>query len=551
MKKIVFSALLAAACLCGYAQYDPYTTTGSWSPNIFNTFSVPPGCPLAPLTLPGGLIDISGGRVNFQGVPGACEHRMWKPLGTLYDRNFNIDFDLNMTSSFTGASLLPMVLSSGNLNPSFTIPMTSCAQMNPMDVLAVSFNTPSAYSPANPQLGIFLMDNGVVQSTPGSITISYDTTYFVRVLIYGNQSGELRVFANSERSQLVGSFCFDFPESVNRLAFMQHAVHSGSGRDRVTNGWLDNSNVYTTDEQCCMLSLSGPKVICDGDKGKYTINTNGVFTGFSISPSDVIAGINPNNGMLIVPDWGTVTSAPKEVTITVYALCQCDTISSTYTVYVYPSTDPVFNITGLGSSGSMLTNFSATSSASIPGTLHSWELYLSDAAATPISLIRGLFTQLSTGSGSTWNINASTPLPQLITNTYYLVRQRTSFEDAICKPQASTRLIYISDAGRAMDISGEEALELGPQQIALLNNRSLEAGDNIRVFPNPTSGMVNIEAGKTVDSWELLDAGGRVLRTHTENSSRFRIDMSTYAKGMYFLRMHSGGKIYTDKISIQ
>ena len=72
---------------------------------------------------------------------------------------------------------------------------------------------------------------------------------------------------------------------------------------------------------------------------------------------------------------------------------------------------------------------------------------------------------------------------------------------------------------------------------------------NITLYPNPTTGMVNVQF--TMNNVQLgdaeiqvLDVYGRLLQTvETCHGASLQIDLSHYATGIYFVRWVNGGKV--------
>lgn len=74
----------------------------------------------------------------------------------------------------------------------------------------------------------------------------------------------------------------------------------------------------------------------------------------------------------------------------------------------------------------------------------------------------------------------------------------------------------------------------------------------IRCFPNPSSGNFNLEIAiqTSVYDLEIYNAlGERILNKKMEGEKN-EIDLSSYPKGMYFIRVESKGTILTDKIML-
>jgi hypothetical protein len=78
----------------------------------------------------------------------------------------------------------------------------------------------------------------------------------------------------------------------------------------------------------------------------------------------------------------------------------------------------------------------------------------------------------------------------------------------------------------------------------------------IRCYPNPTTGMVNVEC--TMNNVQLgnaeiqvLDMYGRLLHTEMMYTSTMQIDLSRYANGIYFLRwVNDENVIGTSKVML-
>ncbi len=72
---------------------------------------------------------------------------------------------------------------------------------------------------------------------------------------------------------------------------------------------------------------------------------------------------------------------------------------------------------------------------------------------------------------------------------------------------------------------------------------------DITLYPNPTTGMVNVQFTTNNEQWEnaeiqVLDVYGRLLQTvETCHGASLQIDLSRYATGIYFVRMVNGGKV--------
>lgn len=81
-----------------------------------------------------------------------------------------------------------------------------------------------------------------------------------------------------------------------------------------------------------------------------------------------------------------------------------------------------------------------------------------------------------------------------------------------------------------------------------LSNPDFETDNSISIYPNPTSGMVNIRSDFNVKSIELFDVQGRLLQTNIVNENNSTINVATQASGVYFVRVVSDEGIKVEKL---
>ena len=80
--------------------------------------------------------------------------------------------------------------------------------------------------------------------------------------------------------------------------------------------------------------------------------------------------------------------------------------------------------------------------------------------------------------------------------------------------------------------------------------------DNFEVFPNPSNGKFNITLkGKNHDKTKVTivnNLGEYILTKNiSNNTNNIFIDLSTYKKGIYFLKIKTGSNIFTKSIIVQ
>lgn len=75
---------------------------------------------------------------------------------------------------------------------------------------------------------------------------------------------------------------------------------------------------------------------------------------------------------------------------------------------------------------------------------------------------------------------------------------------------------------------------------------------NFNIYPNPASGQINIELENVGQAKiTLMDVLGNEVYSITSNSTLMKVDVSTYSKGIYFVKVESGNRISSEKIIIQ
>ena len=84
--------------------------------------------------------------------------------------------------------------------------------------------------------------------------------------------------------------------------------------------------------------------------------------------------------------------------------------------------------------------------------------------------------------------------------------------------------------GTAGNYSWDVYLNLSTVSVEQLDNSSL----SLKVYPNPTSGLIHLDCKEQVESIELLDALGRKVRVYSGDQKAIE---SGKAPGVYFLRI--------------
>jgi hypothetical protein len=91
------------------------------------------------------------------------------------------------------------------------------------------------------------------------------------------------------------------------------------------------------------------------------------------------------------------------------------------------------------------------------------------------------------------------------------------------------------------------------QKDKTVNNDDLLSGKSVKIYPNPTTGLVNVElthfgAGTVV---KVLNLSGAVVKTLQPTGNLFEIDLSIVRSGIYIVQCNDGETMVSKKIVVQ
>ncbi len=79
--------------------------------------------------------------------------------------------------------------------------------------------------------------------------------------------------------------------------------------------------------------------------------------------------------------------------------------------------------------------------------------------------------------------------------------------------------------------------------------------NHILIYPNPTSGIVNINLTGLEDlsglSLQITDVSGKIIKQLLVNSKELSVDLSEFESGVYFLRIQTENSIFVEKIIVE
>ncbi|MCD4833209.1 MAG: T9SS type A sorting domain-containing protein, partial [Bacteroidales bacterium] len=82
-------------------------------------------------------------------------------------------------------------------------------------------------------------------------------------------------------------------------------------------------------------------------------------------------------------------------------------------------------------------------------------------------------------------------------------------------------------------------------------NENISQNSNLlNIYPNPTNGIIHIEA-KNIQAIEIIDMTGKVVKQLQETSNKMQIDLSKIHKGIYLIKVKTEKGIVTKKIILE
>ena len=89
----------------------------------------------------------------------------------------------------------------------------------------------------------------------------------------------------------------------------------------------------------------------------------------------------------------------------------------------------------------------------------------------------------------------------------------------------------------------------------IINSATTIQSNNIKIFPNPTTGLLNISSEDIIKGLSMINnIGEEVLNNYLrsyKNISKEKLNISTLPRGMYFIRLKVNNQIINHKILLQ
>lgn len=108
--------------------------------------------------------------------------------------------------------------------------------------------------------------------------------------------------------------------------------------------------------------------------------------------------------------------------------------------------------------------------------------------------------------------------------------------------------------GRSVDGGGDPIPDFRMIETIMPSEETLHVIDvdyqnsDIKVFPNPTNGIVNITHHEAINQVSLFSINGQLVYRASDNSESLELDLSNLNQGIYFISVNTNSSVYTKKV---
>ena len=118
----------------------------------------------------------------------------------------------------------------------------------------------------------------------------------------------------------------------------------------------------------------------------------------------------------------------------------------------------------------------------------------------------------------------------------------------------NAKIIPCPDCSDSIRMRPDIFSEVKDVEIDLVNIETINSQIPFEIYPNPTSGMVNIVLHENQKYFEIRIQqmnGREILAQKYEHSANIILDLSPYPKGIYLLTITTAEKVFTEKVILQ
>lgn len=193
-------------------------------------------------------------------------------------------------------------------------------------------------------------------------------------------------------------------------------------------------------------------------------------------------------------------------------------------------------------------NFLLLPEITLPSSFDTFDLSFKIAASCPTTqtyFAENVSVYLAPSTATVAEIIALTPIYSMTLTEDYRSYAITENIDISSYSGQSFRIVF-----RHHDCTDQEAVfidDVTVTQTTLANNEFLAS--KFSVYPNPANNFVNIAAnGLNMNSIELSDLNGRVVKNISVNGSETQVNISDLSQGVYMMKITSDEGVATKKI---
>ncbi len=119
---------------------------------------------------------------------------------------------------------------------------------------------------------------------------------------------------------------------------------------------------------------------------------------------------------------------------------------------------------------------------------------------------------------------------------------------AIVTGETNQTFIPTSNGNYAVIVSKNNCIDTSACYVTSIDN--IENNANIKIYPNPTTGLINVEA-KGIESLEVFDIYGKEVLKSEVRSPKHEVDLSSQSKGIYIIKVTTNKGVAVEKIVLE
>ena len=102
--------------------------------------------------------------------------------------------------------------------------------------------------------------------------------------------------------------------------------------------------------------------------------------------------------------------------------------------------------------------------------------------------------------------------------------------------------LWVSNENGENELLKEDYIEVTISGVSSLEKSS------IQIFPNPTNGLLNISSTSRINSIEIIDQYGQIVRRFIQPAKTITTNLSEFSDGVFLIKVDVNNRIYTHKI---